>query len=45
LGILEGLGGFAVVLVFVIKFFVSGIERRMMESELIEKFYQVEKSF
>lgn len=45
MGVIESLGGFAVVLIFSIKFFVSGIERRMLESELIEKFYQVDKSY
>lgn len=44
LGAIEGIGGFAVVLIFIVKFFVSGIERRMLESELIEQFYQVDKS-
>ena len=45
LGIIESIGGIAVVIVFFVKFMVSGIERRMLESELIERFYQVEKSF
>jgi hypothetical protein len=45
LAIFESIGSLAGVLLFLAKFFVGNLEKRMLESELIEKFYQVEKSW
>ena len=39
LGVIEGLGGFAVVLVILSKFLVNGFHERQLVNELIEKFY------
>ena len=43
LSLCEGLGGFALLLVFLGKCFVGGIERRMLEADLVQYFYQIEK--
>ena len=43
LGFLERIGGGAVLLLFVCKTFVGGVERKMVEADLIRNFYQVEK--
>jgi len=45
LAIFENIGSLAGVLLFLAKFLVGSLEKRMLESELIEKFYQVEKSW
>jgi uncharacterized membrane protein len=44
LAIIEGIGGFAVVIIFVAKFLVGGFAERIFKSELIEKFYQVNQA-
>lgn len=41
LGIVEGLGGFAVVLIFLARWLVNDLTDRIFRSELLEKFYQV----
>jgi len=41
LGVIEGLGGFAIVLIFISKFLVNGMHDRLLLTELIESFYQV----
>jgi len=43
LGFIEGIGGFTVVILFLAKYCVSGLERSMLEADLIRSFYQVEK--
>ena len=44
LAIIEGIGGFAVVIIFVAKFLLGGFTERIFKSELIEKFYQVNQA-
>lgn len=44
LGLIESFGGLALVILFVAKKFVVFCEHKMMLSDLIESFYQVEKS-
>lgn len=44
LGVIEGLGGFAIVLIFVSKFLINGMAQRVFKSELLEKFYQVSRN-
>ena len=39
LGVIEGLGGFAVVVFFLAKFCVNSLTQRLFRVELIEKFY------
>jgi len=39
LAIFENIGSIASVLLFLAKFLVGNLEKRMLESELIEKFY------
>ena len=39
LGVIEGLGGFAVVLFCLAKFLVGGLTDRLFKSELLRKFY------
>ena len=39
LGVVEGLGGFAVVIYFIAKFLVNGFTDRLFLTELLEKFY------
>lgn len=44
LGVIEGLGGFAVVLFCLAKILVGGLTQRLYKSELLEKFYQVNQN-
>ena len=41
LGIVEGLGGFVVVIIFIARCLVNDLTDRIFKSELLEKFYQV----
>lgn len=43
LGLIEAFGGLAVVVLFFARNFVSVVESRLMEAELISQFYQVER--
>lgn len=43
MGIAEGFGGIAVLVFCIARFLVGVVESRLMESELISNFYQIEK--